>query len=346
MKLLNQLLITGLLFFTTNLNAQNVAINNDGATPDASAMLEVTSQEKGFLPPRMRTIMRLAIVSPATGLMVYDTDTQSYWYRGVSSWIELSDYNNGHWETNNQVFPVNRNRYFVGISNSNIYNPSTYGVLGLMKVHMQSDNVEDVLSIQRRTSGVPQNGIGSGIVFRTELNDQIMTTSGRISSILENVNTVANKRTALRFQVLGPNDLSDNNLYFNLDGLSVGSHLPAASMLDVKGTISLTDEINNPSKTGTANLLPVCYGNVESDGTVNTGSNNFSIDKTGVGRYVITISSHTFHYQTYLATVTPSFVSTPRIAVTTSFNGDLIVRVFDITGNLIDCNFNFVVHRP
>ena len=49
---------------------------------------EVRRQERGFLPPRMRTIMRLAIVSPATGLMVYDTDTQSYWYRGVSSWIK------------------------------------------------------------------------------------------------------------------------------------------------------------------------------------------------------------------------------------------------------------------
>ncbi len=264
----------------------------------------------------------------------------------MSSWIELSDYNNGHWETKNQVYPVNRNRYFVGISNSNIYNPSTFGVLGLMKVHVQPDNVEDALSIQRRTSGVPQNGIGSGIIFRTELNDQIMTTSGRISSILENVNTTANKRTAMRFQVLGPNDLSDNNLYLNLDGLSVGSHLPAASMLDVKGTISLTEEINNPTQTGSANLLPISYGNIQGDGTINTGSGNYSVNRTGVGTYFITITSNTFHYQTSLATVTPSFINVPRIAVTSSFSGDLIVRVFDITGALVDCNFNFVVHKP
>lgn len=346
MKIVINLVIVAILFYSSNINAQNVAINDDGSLPDASAMLDVSSLEKGFLPPRMRTNMRTAIPSPATGLMVYDTDTESYWYRGVSSWIELTNSNNGHWETNNQVFPVNRNRYFVGISNSNNYNPSTYGVLGLMKVDVQGDNVVDVLSIQRRTSGVSQNGIGSGIVFRTQLNNQIMTTSGRISSILENANTTGTKRTAFRFQVLGPNDLSDNNMFFNLDGLTIGSHLPAASMLDVKGDISLEGEVNNPDETGSANLLPICYGNVNGNGTINTGSNNFSVNRTEAGRYEITITSHAYHYLTYLSTVTPSFVSSPRIAVTSSFNGNLIVRIFDLAGTQVDGYFNFVVQKP
>jgi len=345
MKIVINLVIVALLLFSTNINAQNVAINNDGSLPDASAMLDVSSLEKGFLPPRMRTNMRTAIPSPATGLMVYDTDTESYWYRGVSSWIELTNSNNGHWETNNQVFPVNRNRYFVGISNSNTYTPSTYGVLGLMKEHVQSDAVVDVLSLQRTTQGVSQNGIGSAIIFRTQMNNQIMTTSGRISSLLENANTAANKRTAMRFQVLGPNDLSDNNMFFNLDGLTIGSHLPAASMLDVKGDIKLEGEVNNP-ETGLANLLPICYGNVNGNGTINTGSNNFSVNRTEAGRYEITITSHVYHYLTYLSAVTPSFVSSPRIAVTSSFNGNLIVRIFDLAGTQVDGYFNFVVHKP
>lgn len=42
-------------------------------TISASAMLQVDSTTKGFLPPRMTTTQKNAISSPATGLMVFDT---------------------------------------------------------------------------------------------------------------------------------------------------------------------------------------------------------------------------------------------------------------------------------
>jgi hypothetical protein len=50
----------------------NVGIGN--IVPDASALLEVGSTTKGFLPPRMTNAQRLAISLPAVGLMVYCTD--------------------------------------------------------------------------------------------------------------------------------------------------------------------------------------------------------------------------------------------------------------------------------
>lgn len=43
-------------------------------TPDASAVLEVNSTDKGFLPPRMTEVQMEAIVDPAEGLVVYCTD--------------------------------------------------------------------------------------------------------------------------------------------------------------------------------------------------------------------------------------------------------------------------------
>ncbi len=43
-------------------------------TPAASAMLDVTSTTKGFLPPRMTSTQMNAIAAPAVGLMVYCTD--------------------------------------------------------------------------------------------------------------------------------------------------------------------------------------------------------------------------------------------------------------------------------
>lgn len=61
----------------------------DGATLDASAVLHVSSTTKGFLPPRMTTVQRNAIVAPATGLMVDDITTNSYWRFDGTNWNEL-----------------------------------------------------------------------------------------------------------------------------------------------------------------------------------------------------------------------------------------------------------------
>jgi hypothetical protein len=81
------------LFFLSSflLYSQGVAINNDGSTPDASAILDVKSTSKGVLIPRMTLSERSAISSPASGLLVYQTNgtTGFYFYDG-SSWIRLA----------------------------------------------------------------------------------------------------------------------------------------------------------------------------------------------------------------------------------------------------------------
>lgn len=57
--------------------------NNIGigtASPDASALLDLSSSSKGILIPRMTTAQRNAVAAPSKGLMVFDTDTNSFWY--------------------------------------------------------------------------------------------------------------------------------------------------------------------------------------------------------------------------------------------------------------------------
>ncbi len=59
--------------------------------PHSSAMLEVKSTGKGFLPPRMTQIEMNAISGPAQGLLVYNTDANAlFWYNG-SSWKRFID---------------------------------------------------------------------------------------------------------------------------------------------------------------------------------------------------------------------------------------------------------------
>jgi Chaperone of endosialidase/Head domain of trimeric autotransporter adhesin len=77
-----------ILFAGFSTTAQ-VGISATNTPPNPSAMLDVSSTNKGLLPPRMTTAQRTAIASPADGLLVFDTNTQSYWYRRVSIWTEL-----------------------------------------------------------------------------------------------------------------------------------------------------------------------------------------------------------------------------------------------------------------
>ena len=83
-------------FITTN--AQYVVISDDSTYVPTSSnvVLDIYSANanKGILVPRLTTTQRLAIStsSPSDdGLLVYDTDTQTFWYWNGSNWIEISD---------------------------------------------------------------------------------------------------------------------------------------------------------------------------------------------------------------------------------------------------------------
>jgi hypothetical protein len=84
-----QILILLTILFSGLSTTAQVGISATNTPPNASAMLDVSSTNKGLLPPRMSTAQRNAIPSPADGLLVFDTNTQSYWYRRSSTWTEL-----------------------------------------------------------------------------------------------------------------------------------------------------------------------------------------------------------------------------------------------------------------
>lgn len=88
MKKAQHLLFVFLLVATIGIQAQ-VGI---GTTPAASAQLDVSSTTKGFLPPRMTATQRIAISSPAEGLLVFQTDgSKGYYYFISGAWTSLTD---------------------------------------------------------------------------------------------------------------------------------------------------------------------------------------------------------------------------------------------------------------
>ncbi|MGR3177020.1 MAG: hypothetical protein ACUZ8E_03060 [Candidatus Anammoxibacter sp.] len=60
-----------------------------GGTLDASALLTLTNTAQGFLVPRMTATQRNNIVSPATGLLVFDTDSNAFLFFDSSVWMKL-----------------------------------------------------------------------------------------------------------------------------------------------------------------------------------------------------------------------------------------------------------------
>jgi hypothetical protein len=84
------------LFVAAPAFPQGVGINDTGAAADTSALLDLASTAKGFLPPRMTAIQRAAIVLPATGLVVFQTDGSAGLYYNIGtplapSWKLIAD---------------------------------------------------------------------------------------------------------------------------------------------------------------------------------------------------------------------------------------------------------------
>jgi len=74
--------------FSIEIDAQ-ISINEAGISPDASAVLDISSTEKGLLIPRMNSSSRLAISNPAEGLLVYDNSKKIFYYYTNSTWQAL-----------------------------------------------------------------------------------------------------------------------------------------------------------------------------------------------------------------------------------------------------------------
>lgn len=68
-----------------------VGINTDGSQPNSSAILDAKSTTKGFLPPRMTTLQRDAINSPATGLVIFNIDCSDIQYFNGSGWVPMGN---------------------------------------------------------------------------------------------------------------------------------------------------------------------------------------------------------------------------------------------------------------
>jgi uncharacterized protein (TIGR02145 family) len=79
----SQWVVNGTNFYN---NGSNIGIGT--STPNATAITEMNSTTQGFLPPRMTTTQRNAIVNPALGLVIFNTTTNCLNFFIGSGWSE------------------------------------------------------------------------------------------------------------------------------------------------------------------------------------------------------------------------------------------------------------------
>jgi hypothetical protein len=86
---MKKLFILFAIFTTVATMAQSVGINADGSAANASAMLDVSSTTKGFLPPRLNYYQRTQITYPVPGLTI--------WCSNCAEFGEMQVYNGFVW---------------------------------------------------------------------------------------------------------------------------------------------------------------------------------------------------------------------------------------------------------
>ncbi len=80
-------------------NAERMRIDQNGnlgigtSSPNANAILDVTSTTKAFMPPRMTTAQKNSVASPTAGMVVYDTDMKGISFYNGTAWTTTNNKN-------------------------------------------------------------------------------------------------------------------------------------------------------------------------------------------------------------------------------------------------------------
>lgn len=327
--------------------AQNVGIGT--ATPNATAQLDVASSNKGFLLPRMTVFDRVLIANPANGLLVYDTTSNRMYLYQNGSWQYFI--NDSYWRTSSTRNWVYNTTDSIGIGTTTPTNR--------LDVNGNIRSRDDVLADGR----VIATGVVSGSALQTPGNLAVAgigivsgnfttngntTLNGDVTStgdlIVDNITATLQLKNGSNvnkgfLQLSGDNvrigtnsGNSDGNLVLRMNGNDRVTIKPS-------GDIDLDGKITRTATTGLSSLLPACYGKLNTNGGIVSGTINFTVTKGGSGEYRINSSAIT---SSSIIVGTSQFAN--RVVSVVAYNSYAEVRVYELSlGGPTDAPFSFIV---
>jgi hypothetical protein len=242
------LIFIATVFLVINTHAQSVGIGTP--TPNGSAQLDITSTSRGLLIPRMTSAQRLAITTPAAGLMVYETTTNAFWYFNGIVWNQIGTGGASPWAiSGNNITNSNTGNVGVGTSTPNTdaildINSSTKGVL-----------FPRMTTLQRLTISTPPNGL---MVYDTD-KDQLYHYTGTIWLSVLNSSFWSRPIT------------SRNRIANSTDSVGIGTVSPT-EWLDVDGNIRSRNDLRADGRVVATGLVSSASG-LSTSGGLTVGSN-------------------------------------------------------------------------
>lgn len=250
-------------------NSEKMRIDSQGiisigtSNPNSSAILQMNSSTKGFLAPRMTQLQRNAIVTPALGLLIYQTNNLPgfYFYNGIG-WTALTapEGTNKSMSNLNTTTAINQNLLpdstlsisLGSLSNSwkNAYFKGDIYVAGF-KFLSSANNLYD-----KYNTAIGFNALDSNSTFGLE--------NTAIGWAALSINKIGSGNTAL-----GAFTLMSNSTGFS--NTALGNHSLRSNTIGNSNTAVGTESLNS----NTAGLLNTAVGfnslSANLDGSENTG---------------------------------------------------------------------------
>ncbi|MFN8244028.1 MAG: hypothetical protein U0X40_08255 [Ferruginibacter sp.] len=229
-------------------HAQSLAVNTDGSTANASALLDVKTTVKGVLIPRMSRAERNAIAAPATGLLIFQNapDSTGFYYYNGSGWTWLFANANADslaWRTGGNTGTTTAN--FIGTKDNIPFNIRVNNQKSGMIDNGTANTFFGYQSANANTSG--QNNAAFG--HQALLSNTTGTNNTAVGGLAARDNTTGSQNTAAGYASMVLNTVGQNNTaygFYSMYNNVAGSNATAIgyqSMLYANNTT--TPFINN-----------------------------------------------------------------------------------------------------
>jgi hypothetical protein len=333
MKKLFTLFLFEILFFATGIS-QNVGIGTN--SPDASALLEIKSSNKGLLIPQVNLLSftdLTTIPGPATGLIIYNLNTSlgaGFYYNANTSaspkWIQLASSvsawstlgNSGTDSTLNFIGTTDSKPLILKVNNQLAGRIGVNGTIALGRAAIGKNMAYNLSSTKTLIA------IGDSALYNQEANN----TASNYEITAIGTRTLYKNTTGQYLTAIGANSLygnttgyantavGDYSLYSNQTGsgnIAVGSSALATNTTGNKntavGTASLLSSVkaNNNTAIGNSALYSDTSGNENTavgvnallsnlSGYGNIAIGNYSLSKNYTGNYNTAVGLFALYY--------------------------------------------------
>ena len=282
------------------------------STPNASAKLEIVSTNSGLLIPRMTSLQRTTISTPAVGLQVFDNDTKSFWFYTGTFWKELSVGSNGWNLTGNTGIDPATN--FIGTTDAQ---PLRFRVNGSWagELHPTSLNVSYGVGAGQAMTGGQANSAFGEAALRANTDGNFNVANGYLALT---ANTTGIDNTAVGANALLSNTTASANTAIGRNALF--ANVTGTQNTAIGKDALLSNTTNDNTAVGFRSLFATTTGlnnSAVGSGTLRsnlTGSNNIAIGYNAIDNSThasanIGIGSFSLRYNESSGSVAIGFLS-------------------------------------